>query len=349
MVTLMRVCGQLFWVVLCVYPLDSFAVDIRRIDQAVGLRVFDGDSVKHIAASVANPSLVLVSSDQGEISLWDQKSLSMQWRFYAGTEETRAEFLPDGQLFVVVQDCFFTLYRVSDGMPLQAIDLSIKPGDESSIPDGCSINHDTMSRVLFTQSGSVAYVAQVDRVVEVDMLTGRVSRIFPGHVADRFWGIEDIRLSDAEDFLYVTDGLAYFSFNLASGEQVLRHAHSDIDGLPTQGVQSTALSRDGLYSIYAADIYIYLVDNVREQIERRQMVAADRITTLSISDDLTRYMIAAADGTSRFYDIATGTEQMRLDDTRSSARPWHLALAAPTSNELVYSGDSDGFVWLWYR
>lgn len=333
----------------CSYSEPLFAVEIRYINQAANIQAFDGEGVFSLAVNPRNPSLLAASSQRGEIALLDKDTLSIQWRYYLGDSKTAVMFSNDGKQLAAVGGCLLSTMNVLDGTPLQTVDLDRTADDHSTSDPGCNINYFGSSDIIFTRNNSVVYVAQSDRVVKVDLLLGRIITLFGGKF-DRFWGIMDIRLSDDERFLYVEDERDYFVFDAIGGALALKRSHSEIRDLPFKTLERSALSRDGKYTVFASQNYAYVVDNTRGQIERKQFVAADRISALEFSHDLTSFMLSSWDGSSRIYNIATGVEEYRLDDSRSSSdRNAHDTIATGATFDGIYTGDSIGNVWLWAK
>jgi WD40 repeat protein len=325
----------------------AYAVEIRRLNETSGMNVFDEESVINIAVNPQNPSLIAVSSGQGEIALLDKATMTMQWRYFAGTE--KIAFSHTGQQLGVVGHCFFTLTNTLDGVPILSIDLDFEMDQPSARRPECNINHFYPTNILFSESDQIVYVAQNDRIVKIDLSLGRIIAVYGGRFS-RFFSIEDIRLSDNEDFLYVVDKFNFYSIYTLNGTITKTQSHSSIYGLPVGNLGKKVISRDGLYTVYAPDVYIYIVDNIQKNIVRRQLVAAERITALDFSYDLTSVMLSSSDGTSRIYNIATGVEDFRLDDTRpSNRRSWQMTLATGNGFDDIYTGDGDGNVWIWEK
>ena len=331
---------------------NAAAVEIRRWEDAISVESFDDDTVFQITTSPLNPAIFATVSDDGEIALWDLTTQSMQWRFHIKTSKSPVFFTNSGQHLATVRDCFLTILNVSDGAPIRAIDLRIFPRTNESPAPTCDF-FGYIPKIIFTANDAVAYVVQHDHVIEVDLVAGRVTREIGRYLEntpDECWTINDIILSDDEQFLYSACHFGLRTFHLPTGNIANRRDNSEVNGLPIQEIQGGILSRDGLYRIFSTDIYVFVVDNIRNQIVRRQMVASDTITALEISHDLANFIISSTDGTSRVFDIATGTEEVRLDDSRGTGeRTSFSALAAPTGLGVVLSGDYSGRITIWQR
>lgn len=330
----------------------AVAVEIRRWEDAISVESFDDDTVFQIATSPLNPAIFATASDDGEIALWDLTTQSMQWRFHIDTSKNPVFFTNSGQHLAIVRDCFFTILNVSDGTLIRAIDLQLFPRTSENPLPPCAYST-YIKKIIFTANDAVAYIVQRDHVIEVDLAAGRATRDIGRYLEntpDECGDFNDIILSDDEQFLYVDCQNGLRTFHLPTGNIANKRENSEVIGLPIQEIQGGILSRDGLYRIFSTDIYVFVVDNVRNQIVRKQMVASDTITALEISHDLAKFIISSIDGTSRVFDIATGVEEVRLDDSRGTGeRRRFSAFAAPTGLDVILSGDYSGRITIWQR
>lgn len=322
---------------------SSFATEIRKIGDAVGFRAHN-DGVDHFALTDKNTSIFASSGNDGEVALWDRQSLSPYWKAQVGDFSTGIQFSHTGRLLAAGGQCKLMLLDVDDGYPVMSFDTRKTP------TSGCNINHDEPDFIRFSADDTSVFAGYADRIFHFDATNQTTTHIYGDQFEEgyQFWRLQDFILSDDEAYLYVLDERQYRAYLVEDGSLVRNFELRKIEGLENVDIARGGLTKGGLMSVVADKYFIYVIDNTFMRVESKIFAASDKITSAEFTDDLCCIMLSSADGTTRVYEIATGDEQLRLDDDRSgSERKWQTASAALNQSGEAFTGDASGFIWIW--
>ena len=326
------------------------AAAVRRLEDSVSFLAYPDAAGQHvgvaaIAVNPRDPSVALTSSPDGEVALWDLTSLSLYWRQKVGQWRTGLSFSHQGGLVAAGGDQKVYLLRLSDGAVVQTFVPLTAEGVSS-------INFQSPIQLAFNADDSELIVGYADRIFRFDTATAQLIHRYGDSPFDYFWGVDDTELSADERFLFEADERKFRVFSTTSHEMVRSFAFADVphfDAVEIDGVAPhIRVTSDGAYTVYALDHFVYVIDNGVPAVIRKVFAAAAKITDVAFTIDQCCFITAAADGTSRFYDIATGGEITRLDDTGpSSDRQWFMSIAAPERSGFILTGDAAGSVRIW--
>ena len=108
------------------------------------------------------------------------------------------------------------------------------------------------------------------------------------------------------------------------------------------------MTNDGAYTAISQGMNVYLVDNQMQVLLRRVLASSADIQDLNLTDDQCCFIVASLDGTSRVYDIASGEQLTRLDDSRPPReRASLMSSASPGRLDLIATGDANGILRMW--
>jgi WD40 repeat protein len=318
------------------------ATEVRRIGDAISFRAHSG-MVKSIGLTERNTSIFATADDEGEVAVWDRTTLSPYWRATIGDFDTAIAFSHTGRLLAAGGQCQMMLLDTNDGYPVMSFDTGTPSG-------GCNINWDEPDFLRFSANDETLFAGFTDRIFQLDTTNGRIAHIYGDIMGEgyQFWNLKDFILSANEAYLFTLDELQFRVYLVATGELVRNFDLSAVAGLDNVDISRGGLTTDGLQFVVADQMYIYVVDTVMQRVERRILAAADRITSAGITENHCCVMLSSADGTTRVYEIATGEEWLRLDDTRpSNTRTWQTAVNSFAGSGEAMTGDAAGFIWIW--
>jgi WD40 repeat protein len=321
---------------------------VRRLEDSVAFVAHPDLGPSHvngvhaIAVDPRDPNLALTSSPEGDIALWDLTSLSAYWRAAPGRTGTALAFSRSGQEVAAGGGAEVHVRRLDDG----AVIRTLIPRDQfGGAFEGPSL-------IFFSEGDAEVWVGYPSRIFRFDHATGQLVHRYGDDPFDGFWSLNDVQLSSDERFLYTVDERRYRAFSTTSHAVVRSFAFAEVEGFDAQPINGIAphvrVTRDGAYTVYAMNHHVSVIDNGTKRVIRKVFAAAAQVTDVAFTEDQCCFLTAAADGTSRLYEISTGDELTRLDDAGPSAgRRWFLSVAMPDRDDVLLTGDSQGEVRLW--
>jgi len=325
--------------------LPARAVEIRRIEDAASFRAH-AKEIKHVTLSPRDPNIALTSADGGEIALVDLTTLSPYWRTTVTDFDSAVAFSNRGDTIAAGGQCRLLLFGLDSPVPVMGFDVR-PPGSTSP---SCNINWDEPELIRFSKDDTSIFASYADRLFHFDKVSGTVAAVYgnPMNGGTRIWDVLDFQLSRDERYLFLVDQHGFQAYLVADQSLVRTFDFRTVSGLEDVRYRRGGLSDGGVFSVISDDVYIYIIDNEHKRLVRRTLAAADSISAVKFTDDLCCVMVAAADGTTRVWDVATGTELSRLDDSRpASERSWQTAVTQPRRQDVIVSGDAAGKVWVW--
>jgi len=117
---------------------------------------------------------------------------------------------------------------------------------------------------------------------------------------------------------------------------------------PARQIGVMRITPDGAFTVVAERLFLYVIDNQTQQLVRRILASSSPISDVGFTGDQCCVMTASKDGTSRVYEIATGLQLTRLDDSRpTNERVGMSAVASPNKLDVIASADYSGFLRVW--
>jgi WD40 repeat protein len=322
------------------------AAEVRRVEDTLAVPLFSNpeEMPARAAFSPADASLVAVLGDRGELVLIDTSSMVRQWSTAVGSSyDDPLAFSHDGRTVAVRDGNELALVDTFTGEIRRRLDPKI-----DGLPAPWSIGRP--DRIRFQSDDAALLIATNDYLVLADHATGQVLQVFDVDEQTILWDdAKEIGLSQDDRFAYLLTRTHLYTFNVATGETVRTMSVLSALGIDNaSNIDNLRITKDGAYTALNIGLFVYIIDNQTERLERRLLAASARINDLTITDDQCCIVTASADGTSRVYEIATGLQLVRLDDTRpENDRVSLSAVASPHRGGVVVTADVDGLLRLW--
>ena len=326
----------------------AHATEVRRIDDAASTQVFSGDRdiVEVLALSPSDPTLIAAGSDHDQVALVDLSTMSKAWQVTVGRNyHMPLVFSHDGRVIATTDFGNLTFLDVFTGAVIQSYEVTVMPW---APPTPYSIG--SPDQYCFSKDDTLMIVGSNRQIVVADRATGQA--------VQPFWDIKDeipidgdysVQFSPDERFVYLVTNADFYVLDIATGAKVRDTNLLSALGQPSGVVPDLVrVTSDGAYSVAIIGRFAYVIDNTNEVVVRRILAAASRINDVRFSDDQCCLTTASGDGTSRVYDIATGEQLTRLDDTRPSNERVSLStVASPKRFDVVVTGDYAGMIRVW--
>ena len=326
----------------------SFAAEVRRIDGTASMSVFvDANAFgTAIEFSPIDSTLIAVSSRANELSLVDIGGMAVQWRVTTGfNSRAPAVFSHDGRVVALGNGPDISFVDVYSGVQLQRFPITITPyAPPHPYPIGA------LNLVRWSRDDRTILAVSSSAFVLADRATGGAVQVF--ELPDQgvlFNSVKDIQFSDDERSAFLLTSTHFYVFNVASG--VLMRTVNILDILPPNPARQLGAMRitlDGAYTVVSERLHLFIIDNQSQQLVRRILAASAPIGDVGFTGDQCCVMTASQDGTSRLYEIATGEQLTRLDDTRPANERVSLsAVGSPKKQDVIVSADFSGLVRVW--
>lgn len=340
-----------FWLIIfagLVFPPVAFSTDVRRIEDTRSLEVFGSDS--HWATSLefspTDDSVLIASAKSQKYALIDLGTMAVQWEYSPSFgAHTAASVSPDGRTIVGGDGDALVFLDTYSGQVVQSYEVKIVP---YAPPVPVSIG--APMHLRWTRDSNSLLAVGANDFVLFDRASGLASVVMDTYQRGVLWNtVHDIQLSEDERYAFILSGLKLFVFNAIDGSY-LREVpiHAILPQSAARQVNALRLGGDGRYTIVTERQYLYVIDNELGTLERRILASAEPIQDVAITQDQCCVLTASRDGTSRIYEIASGIQLTRLDDTRpANQRKWLSSVASPTRFDIVATGDVDGTVRIW--
>jgi WD40 repeat protein len=326
----------------------ALATDVRKLEDTIAISLFaDADRYGQVLQfDPHDDSLVVVGSDAGDVALVDLRAAAVAWRAHVGRHgDDSVAFSHDGRVIATADGEELAVLDAYSGQVLQHFPVTVTP---YAPPVPYSIG--APERYRFSRNDDLMLVASSRQLVVADRATGRAVQAFWDLDETILWDRKkDVQFSPDERFAYLITSSALYVLNIATGELVRNVDLLSALGLPAGELPSVVrITADGAYSTVASHLFVYVIDNQAQRLVRRILAASARINDLMFTDDQCCVITASQDGTSRIYDIATGEQVTRLDDSRpSNERVGLTAAASPRKLDTVVTTDTMGLLRVW--
>ena len=320
---------------------QASAADVRRIQDTVPFRVFpDGKYVDQIVFRPGDSSVAIVAYRENDIALVDVNQLSIYWAKSLARYKGPLEFSHNGQILAVRDGGDLLLLNVDTGSEIRR--FSMKAIARSSRDEAPEF-------VKFNGNDTKLFVASASEIFLVDIATGAVEQEFRAmSVPGSLHFIRALIWTSDERFLFAVTWKGLVSFNLTSGKYIRTVDIPTITGLRLNTIRDVSVTNDGAYTAISQGMHVYLVDNQMQVLLRRVLASSADIQDLNLTDDQCCFIVASLDGTSRVYDIASGEQLTRLDDSRPPReRASLMSSASPGRLDLIATGDANGILRMW--
>jgi WD40 repeat protein len=328
---------------------SASATEVRRIDDTVSVQVFSGDDADSgvLAFDPRDEGLVAVGNYRRGVALVDLQTMAVAWRAEVNRfDDDPLVFSPDGRVIATVDGGKLSFLDIYTGARLASYEVTVQP---YAPPQPYSIGQP--ERFCFSRDGTLMIVASINQLVVADRATGRAVQPFWDFDTSVLMDTKDVQFSPDERFVYLITSRRLYALNIATGALARVTELDLILGLELGSDSNPEVVRitgDGAYSALALGHFVYVVDNAAERLVRRFLASSERINDIRFTADQCCVLVAASDGSSRVYDIATGEQVTRLDDTRSSQDRTRLAaVAAPSRFDVVVTTDVHGVLRAW--
>gem|GEM_PF-2097241 len=323
------------------FPVKIFAAEVRRIEDTVPFRVFQrGTTIDQIVFKPGDSSVAVVAHRNDHIALIDTSHLSTYWTRTFSRYNGPLDFTHDGRLLAV-----------RDGADLVVLDVNT--GAEFKrfpVKNFTRVNDDSAAAfVRFNATDSKLMVATDSDVFLVDLASGQVEQEFRSiRVPGTLHFIRTIEWSGDERFLFVMSWKGLVVFNVTSGTWIRTVDVPAITGLTLNTVRDVRVTSDGAFAAISNGKHVYVVDTQNAMLVRKILASAADIQDMNLTDDQCCFIVASLDGTSRVYEIATGEQLTRLDDSRPAGiRSSLMSSSSPGRLDILATGDADGIVRMW--